>query len=176
MKRPFHTLFLSLLATLLLAGCGAKPLMRMRLRGTEGLRIEQFGAGFVEGTMRFEVENRHATRVVFDDGRLDLKWGDRTVGTVKLRESFAVEPGVSRVEAPVRIRFGSGVADLVREAIRTVGGAKQGGRKNLDFRVTGNFRIVAGRPLRERTVRFDRRVERRQVEAALGALSAGLVR
>ncbi|WP_297830072.1 LEA type 2 family protein [uncultured Rikenella sp.] len=165
MKRYF-SIWLGGLLACLLVGCGARPLMQLRVTEIASASVERFGVGFVEGVVRVEVDNRNRDRVIFDAMRFDLRLDGATVGTMRSRQSFVVEPGLHRVEIPFRFRFG---LETVTTVMPKLVGLARGtiSAREADLRVAGTLEFVAGRPLRERTVRFSRRVNAEQVRRSL---------
>ena len=168
MRRYFAILLGGIVAGLLV-GCGARPLMRLRVTEVEGITVERVGAGFAEGVLRVEMDNRNAEQVSFDAGQFELRVDGQTVGTMKLRRSFVAAPGVNRVEIPFRFRFRmASMLEMGPKVLSQVRG--KGAVRKPDMRVAGTLQIVAGRPLRERTVRFNRRVDGERMLRAFGRM------
>lgn len=169
MRRTAPVFLLLALVAGLLVGCGARPLMRLRVTEVGGITVERAGVGFVEGVLRVEMDNRNAEQVIFDAGQFELRADGRTVGTMKLLRSFVAAPGVSRVEIPFRFRFR--MASMLELGPKVLSLARdKNAARQPDLRVAGTLQIVAGRPFRERTVRFSRRVDGGQMIRAFGQM------
>lgn len=144
---------------LLLNACGSKELIRMGFEKVESFRTELAGLGFADGTATVSLYNGNKKIVIFDRGRIELKLNGRTLGAVTLRESIQVKPGFGKTEIPVYIRFSQ---DGLKAAMELIFPARETRGRKPNWRVSGSLTFVAGnnRPLRQRTVRFDRRLNR----------------
>lgn len=158
--RTLKILILAVAPLLLLTSCGSKELTRLGFDKVESFRTELAGLGFVDGTATVSLYNGNKKTVIFDSGRIELKLNGRTVGVVTLRESIQVKPGFGKTEVPVRIRFPLTEVGAAMGLISSV--QKGSARRRPNWRISGSLTFVAGHngPLSQRTVRFDRRLNR----------------
>lgn len=157
--KPLKILTLAVVPFLLLTSCGSKELTRLGFDKVESFRTELAGLGFVDGTATVSLYNGNKKTVIFDSGRIELKLNGRTLGVVTLRKSIQVKPGFGKTEVPVRIRFPLTEVGAAMELILPAPETR--GRKP-NWRISGLLTFVAGHngPLSQRTVRFDRRLNR----------------
>lgn len=143
---------------LLLAGCGPKELARLGFDKVESFRAERVGLGSAEGVATVSLYNGNKKSVIFDSGRIELKINGRPLGVVTLQRPVVVQPGFGKTEVPVRIRFS---LKELSTAMGLISSVQEGSmRRKPNWRISGSLTFVAGNngPLRERTVRFDRRL------------------
>lgn len=160
MMKALKFLILAVVPLLLLASCGSKELTRMGFDKVESFRTELAGLGFADGTATVSLYNGNKKTVIFDSGRIELKLNGRTLGVVTLRKSIQVKPGFGKTEVPVRIRFSVTEAGTAMRLLSSV--QKGSASRKPNWRISGSLTFVAGHngPLSQRTVRFDRRLNR----------------
>lgn len=142
----------------LLHSCGPKELIRMGFGKVESFRTERAGLGSAEGVATVSLYNGNKKNAIFDSGRIELELNGRTLGVVTLREPIQVKPGFGKTEIPVRVRF---ALTEVNTAIGLISSAQEGfARHKPNWRISGSLSFIAGNngPLRQRTVRFDRKL------------------
>lgn len=158
--KPLKFLILAVVPLLLLASCGSKVLTRLGFDKVESFRTESLKFGSVEGVAAVSLYNGNKKNVIFDKGRIEIKLNGRILGVVTLRESIQVKPGFGKTEIPVRIRFSVTEAGTAMRLLSSV--QKGSASRKPNWRISGSLTFVAGHngPLSQRTVRFDRRLNR----------------
>lgn len=163
-------LILAVAPLLLLNACGPKEMTRLSFDKVESFRAERAGLGSVEGTATVSLYSGNKKNVIFDSGQVEVALNGRTFGVITLQKAVVVRPGFSKTEVPVRVRFARDGFQSLAELVFPKRGQ---GVRRPEIRIAGQVNVVAGDPLRSRTLRFNRKLTPKMA-SQLGEMCNGL--